>query len=614
MLDVATPGAPVLWILRAGGPDLSGLIPVIALLVAGIVSALVMRKIRMSPIVGYFLAGIVIGPYAFGWVEDDATIHLLAELGVVFLLFDIGLHFSVRRLWESRRQIFGLGPLQMGLATVILAPAAYLFGCPPLGALLVGAGLALSSTAVVIRNLIERRQLGSPVGQASVSVLIFQDLAAVVLLVTATAMGQQDTSLGAALGQTALRAVIAVAAVSIVGRLLLRPAFSWITRTENEEVFTATALLIVLATATATGLAGLSMPLGAFLGGLILSETEYCYLVKAELRPFRGLLLGLFFLTVGMSLNLGVIAASPLLLAGVLVGLVIAKVLAISLAARMSRFTKGSSIELAFVLAQGSEFALVLFGLEPMREAIGHDAAALLAAAVVASLALTPLLVAIGQGLAVRAAAASAGKHPAGSKQKGPSDPEDATQGRVLLVGLGDLGLGVARALHTSGVAYLGLDRSSSRFAKASGQGLVVSFGDGYQPRFLEEAGLESARALVLTDEPPGDEAESLAADLRRRFPNLALLASPRDDDARARLEKAGVEIVAPAPITSEDSETLPAAIARHPDVDIDREARIAALAHHLFAMVPCDTDGIARWERERNVESQLAHTVPRNP
>ena len=279
------------------------LLPAILLLLVGLLAVVLTKPVKLSPIVGYLFAGIAIGPHGFGLIEESSTTHLLAELGVVFLLFDIGLHFSLANIWDARRDILGLGPLQVLLCTACLSLLAMWAGIELSVAIVIGAALALSSTAVAVQAINELGVQRCPIGVSATAVLIFQDICAIFLLILASSMGADEGSLGTHLSVAGIKSVVAFAAALLLGRFVIGPLFKLVSQTRNEESFTALALLIVLSTAAATGEMGLSLTLGAFLAGMIISETPYRHVIQTEVKPFRGLLLGFFFITVGMSLN-----------------------------------------------------------------------------------------------------------------------------------------------------------------------------------------------------------------------------------------------------------------------------------------------------------------------
>ncbi|MDZ7711679.1 MAG: monovalent cation:proton antiporter-2 (CPA2) family protein [Rhodovibrio sp.] len=286
-------------------PEHGHLNDVLVILLAAILCVALFQRLRITPVLGYLTAGIVIGPYAAGLIHDPEGTELLAEFGVIFLLFTIGLDLPLRRLIEMRHLIFGLGLAQVGLTSVAIAGVAMASGLSVETALILGGALALSSTATVLQLLIERRELADRHGRLSVAVLLFQDLAVVPLLALLPILAGGSTNIVGALGLAAVKAAIAIGLILLIGRLFLRPVYRVIAETRNPEIFAATNLLIVLATGYATAQAGMSMALGAFLAGLLLADTEYRHQIEADIQPFRGLFLGLFFITVGMSIDLG---------------------------------------------------------------------------------------------------------------------------------------------------------------------------------------------------------------------------------------------------------------------------------------------------------------------
>jgi K+:H+ antiporter len=532
--------------------------PLAVLLLAGIVSTTVLQRFGLPAMLGYLATGIVLGPFALGVVPMTEAVHLLAEFGVVFLLFDIGLHFSVKDLWRTRRQLFGLGPLQVGTAGVAIAGLAVLAGMPVGTAALVGITLALSSTAVVLQILRERGELDEPLGRDATAVLIFQDLAAVFLLALAGAGATEGGSAVADAGLIILKAVLAIAAVALLGRAL-RPLFRAITAAGPTEVFTATALLIVVATAGATGLAGLSLPLGAFLGGMLLSESEYCYMVKTELKPFRSLLLGLFFVTVGMSLDLSLVAQHIDAIVTITAVFMTVKVVTLLGSAHLLGAPNGLGVRLGTSLAQGSEFAFVVFGLLAAQGALAAETASILTAAVVLSMAVTPLLIPLGARL-------GAALEQTGASVEGPA-PVPA-HSRILLDGADRRSLSVANALTAMGFDYLALDIDPERVADARARGFAVAYGKATDGALIEAAG-EHATTVVLGDVRDGKALE-LVRRLRQTRSGIKVLTRTDSETEAASLRKAGAVVC----VASErpDDKTLAAETLRYLGVN---EARI---------------------------------------
>src|SRR3954470_10002534 len=381
---------------------LHALAPVIVLLAFSVFAAVASRAVALSPIVGYLVLGIALKASGLALFADSHTVSILAELGVVFLLFDIGLHFSLTHVREQARDIFGFGPVQVLLGTVGLGGLALVAGLEPLSALLVGATLALSSTAVVARLIAERHQQNCPVGLTATAILIFQDVAAIFILIAANALAGDGSGLLAAIGMAVLKALAAFAVGFLLGRFVVRPLFDLVARNRNEEVFTAMALLVALAAGWTTGLIGLSLTLGAFLGGMIIAETPYRAVIQAEIKPFRGLLLSFFFMSVGLSLDIAVLGRLWPAVIAVAIVFVAAKILLNAIASLVFRWSVPGSTQLGFLLAQGSEFAFVDLSLPTMRQLIGEAESSVLIAAVALSLAATPTLAEAGRRQAGR--------------------------------------------------------------------------------------------------------------------------------------------------------------------------------------------------------------------
>ncbi|MGD8576431.1 MAG: cation:proton antiporter [Thiohalophilus sp.] len=518
------------------------LMPAIILLLAGILSITIARRIGLSPIVGYLIAGLLIGPHALNLIQESKTTHLLAELGVVFLLFDIGLHFSLSTIWDARRDIFGLGPLQIILCGLGFAGIAALFDIEPEYAMILGGALALSSTAVVVPTLAERRQQNCPVGITGTAVLIFQDICAIFLLIFATSLGTAgNADIGNGLSTTIMLAVVkavaAFLAALLIGRFAIKPLFRFFSQTRNEEVFTAVALLVVLATAAATGHAELSLTLGAFLGGMMLSETPYRHVIQTEAKPFRNLLLGFFFITVGMSLDWQILIAHWSEILIFLVVLIAIKVFLVACAARIFGWSTPGSIQLSFLLAQGSEFVFVIIAMPMVREALGENIVGVVIAGVAISLALTPNLTALGNNLArvLRQRSESS----ISSKELIPS----ATTKPVIVFGLNEIGRSVADALEAQGVPYDAIEADHDRFLSASADGYPVAFGDPGDVRLMETLAYAERKAIVVTN-PRYEVAANLSQILHERYPNLCHFIAVTSDEEKVQFEKVGLQAV----------------------------------------------------------------------
>jgi monovalent cation:proton antiporter-2 (CPA2) family protein len=518
------------------------LLPAITLLLVGILAITISRKIGLSSIVGYLVAGILIGPNALGLIHESETTHLLAELGVVFLLFDIGLHFTLSSIWEARRDIFGLGPLQIVLCILAFGGIAITFGLDTEFAIILGGTLALSSTAVVVHTLAERAQQNCPVGLTGTAVLIFQDICAIFLLILAASLDNAGSStaesaLIIAISSAVIKAAVAFIAAMLIGRYAIKPLFRLFSQTKNEEVFTAMALLVVLAMAAATGGAGLSLTLGAFLGGMIISETPYRHVIQTEAKPFRNLLLGFFFITVGMSLDWRILIAHWSEILIFLVALIVIKAFLVAVAARAFGWSTPGSVQLGFMLSQGSEFVFVIIAMPIVREALGEGTIAVVFAGVAISLACTPTLAVIGNSLARLIKRKSTTAVPIGETI--PS----ATTAPIVVFGMNDIGRSVADALEANGVSYDAIDGDYDRFLAASADGYPVAFGDPNDVRLMETLAYAERKAIIVTN-ANYEMAEALKHILHDRYPNLTHFVAVDTEDEKIRYEKVGLRAV----------------------------------------------------------------------
>jgi len=517
------------------------LTPAILLLGAGILAIALMRPIGLSPIVGYLAAGLLIGPHALAWVVESDTTRLLAELGVVFLLFDIGLHFSLRSIWDARRDIFGLAPLQILLCGLAFAGIAAGSGFRPELSLILGGALALSSTAVVLPTLRERDQQTCPVGRTATAVLIFQDVFAIFLLVLASSLGGEGApssrpSLAAAASMALLKAAAAFLGALLIGRYAIRPLFRLLSRWMNEEIFTPAALLVVLTAAATTAALDLSLTLGAFLAGMTISETPYRHVIQAEATPFRSLLLGFFFITVGMSLDWRAVGAHGLEVLVFVVGLIAIKTLLVAVAARPFGWSIPGSVQLGSLLANASELVLVIAAMPTLRSALGEGAVGVLIMGVAASLALTPTVAALGNRLA-RRLRRSAEAAPAREATR------VATVAPVVVFGMDAVGRLVADALEAHGVPYDAVEMDYDRFLAASADGYPVAFGDVGDVRLMQTLAPAERAAVVITI-VRYEVSEALTPIMRDRYPNLSRFLAVEGDEEKARFEALGLRTV----------------------------------------------------------------------
>jgi CPA2 family monovalent cation:H+ antiporter-2 len=508
-------------------------------LLAPVVVVPIFRRLRYSQIVGYLAAGVLTGPHALGLIEDTELTQLLAELGIAFLFFAIGLELSLDRLRVMRRLVFGLGALQVAITAAAIGLIANALGAGPSAAFVIGGGLALSSTAFVLQLMVERGEQVTRFGRTAFAVLLFQDLAVVPLLAIVFVLGQSDPSPWFALAWAGVKAVVALVLIVTVGRLVLRPVFRIVAAARSPELFVSATLLVVLGTGWLTVQGGLSLPLGAFLAGLLLSETEYRHQVEADIRPFRGLLVGLFFLTVGLSIDLALVAGSWPLILGLLVALVAGKSAILLALCLLFRETLDVAVRVALVLAQGGEFAFILFGAAMDHALLDPRIGQILVSTVAMSMVATPLLATTGRWIADRLR--ERGQTDLGALQ----EETHAYADHVVIAGFGRVGQTVAKVLAAADVPYVALDLDHTRVARCRAQGLPVFYGDASQVDVLSAAGAGRARAAVLTMDRPAGIDRAVAA-LHQHFPELRIFVRGRDPHHGRRLAESGATAVVP--------------------------------------------------------------------
>ena len=516
-------------------PVLTTLVPIILLLSLGVIAAIASRTARLSPIVGYLALGLALRVGGVVIVSDSGTVGVLAELGVMFLLFDIGLHFSLAHVRHRARDIFGFGPLQVLFGTFLLGLMALVTGLALLPAFLLDAVLALSSIAVVAPLIAERHQQNCPVGLTATAVLVFQDVAAIFLLIVANALGGGGPVLPAA-GLALAKAAVAFAVAVLLARAVVRPVFGLVARVRQEEVFTAMALLIALAAGWATGQIGLSLTLGAFLGGMAVAETPYRAIIESEIKPFRGLLLGFLFISVGLSLDLDALQRHWPAVITVAIILIAAKVITNAAASLVFRWSVPGSLQLGFLLAQGSEFAFVILSLPAVRELVGAAQVSIVAAAVALSLAVTPNIAAIGRACAGRLRMRS-------TTVRDPELEMQELAAPVLIVGMGRVGRTLADALNEFGIGYVAVERDQRRLSEAVADGYAAVFGDMADSRLWDPIAVHGRRISVLTA-PSYDVSSGLTPMAQTLYPNLVRFAAVADDREAERFRGIGLRAV----------------------------------------------------------------------
>jgi CPA2 family monovalent cation:H+ antiporter-2 len=522
---------------------------VLFLATAGVVVPL-FRRWKLSPILGFLGAGVLLGPFGLGaltgrapWlsvltIDNPDEVGQLAEFGVVFLLFMIGLELSWERLRSLRRYVFGLGAAQVSLSLAVTAGAAYALGQPPGAALAIGAAVSLSSTAIVMPILTEQKRQHSLAGRTTFSVLLFQDLAVAPILVTLTLLGRRGVTpqFTPNLLLAFAPAVAGVIGLLVVGRLVLRPMLRSVARAKREVLFVAACLLVVIGSGLISALTGLSMALGAFIAGLLLAETEFRHEVEVTIEPFKGLLLGLFFLSIGIGLDLPLVLSRPGEVLGAAAGLTAANAAAVFLLARLFRLRTRAAAEAALLLAGAGEFAFVILGQAMDQKLVDRTTGRALLVAATLSMISIPLLAALGARI--------------GGRKISPADLPEAQgeappEPRVLIAGYGRVGRLVGEMLARHGIAWVAVEQDARLVEAGRKAGETLFYGDAARSDFLARCGLAEAPALVVTMDDP-DGAEAIVAVARALRPDLTIVARARDARHAQRLYDLGATDAVP--------------------------------------------------------------------
>jgi glutathione-regulated potassium-efflux system ancillary protein KefC/glutathione-regulated potassium-efflux system protein KefB len=500
-------------------------------LTAAVIAIPIFRRFKLGSVLGYLAAGIIIGPGCFGLISRiDTTLHI-AEFGIVLLMFVIGLELQPSRLWVLRRSIFGLGTAQVALTTVVLGVVAYLgFAETWKSSLVIGFGLSMSSTALALQLLTERGQLNSSYGRAAFGVLLFQDIAVMPALALLPLLGMAAARPSAPSGLWLVMKLAAVLAVVVIGgRYVLRPMLRVVAETRVTEAFTAAGLLVVIGTALLVSQVGLSMSLGAFLAGVLLADSEFRHELEASIEPFKGLLLGLFFITVGMSANLALVRQKPLLILGLTLGLMFLKVVLLWIIARMAGQSDAASRGLAFSLPSGGEFAFVLFGLAATLGIMDTETAELLVLVVTASMTLSPVFLIAHDALFKRA-----------EKDDRPFDTTSELYPKVIIAGFGRFGQIVGRILRAKKIPFTALEANQTQVDFLRRFGNQIFYGDASRLELLRAAHAENAEVFVIAIDDV--EASVRTAELvRKHFPHLKVFARARNRQHVFRLLDLGV-------------------------------------------------------------------------
>lgn len=531
---------------------------VLFLATAGIVAPL-FKRLKINPILGYLLAGVILGPFGLGrfipvapWldyvtVDNPDEIAQLAEFGVVFLLFMIGLELSWERLRLMRKWVFGLGAVQVIGCSLALGAGAMLMGQSPVAALTIGAALTLSSTAIAVPVLAERRRLHSEAGRATFSVLLFQDLAVAPILITLAILGRGHGAFQMADLLALAPAALGLGLIVLVGRLALRPMLKSVAKAKSEEMFMAACLLVIIGAGLVSALSGLSMALGAFVAGILLAETEYRHEVEVKIEPFKGLLLSLFFVSLGIRLDLSLLVAEPVVILGGAVGLLLLKTVVVFGSGLLMGLNRRAAIEAALILAAGGEFAFVLMDNAIGAEVVSRNVGQAVLVSATLTMFLIPALAALGGYLGRKSAPAAISEAP----QSTPREPDRVgpePQGQVLVIGYGRVGKLVGDMLGRHDLAWIAVERDARLVEQGRRSGDRIYYGDASRIELLERCGLATAKAVVVTMDA-FEVAEAVVAAARGARPDVPIVVRARDARHAARLYELGATDAVPETI-----------------------------------------------------------------
>lgn len=487
------------------------LVDIIILLAAAVIAVPFFNLIRLGAVPGFLIAGVAVGPAGLALISNIDEIGQLAEIGVVLLLFVIGVELRPSRLWRMRRLVFGLGTLQVLMTALILGAAGYLlFDLSLREAILVGPVLALSSTAFVLQLLAEQRSLTSVYGRTSFAVLLLQDIAVVPLLALVPLLAMSEMTLNADLGMALTESLLILGLAILAGHYLLRPIFRLVALSNNPEIFTASAVLLVLGAAAVTEHIGLSMAMGAFLAGLLISDSPYKHKIMAEIHPFRGLLLGLFFMSMGMLLNLDLLFENPILSFGMLGLLIVIKASVLYVLASLFGLNSKNSLAVALILAQSGEFALVIFSLANQAAILMDELFQQLLLIVLLSMLVTPVLAYFAQILTKGKPSIEVG------------DVESPTAAPIVIAGFGRVGRRIGEILAIANKAYVALDSDALIVERERGNGHPVFYGDVCNINLLNAAGAGKSQVIIVTTHDP-HITENVVSSLRKTHPEITI-------------------------------------------------------------------------------------------
>ena len=530
----------------------SALADILLLLAATLLVVASLRRLALPPVLGFLTVGVLLGPFALGWVQDTEITRALAEFGVVFLLFTLGLEFSLPRMIAMRHEVFAVGGAQLVLTAAVFGGVAWWLGAPAAVAIVLGGAVAMSSTAIVMQQLVEQDEMNRTHGRLAFGILLFQDLAFVPFLALAGVISVAGEEWGTGeVGFAVLKAAAALAIVLAAGRWLLRPMFHEIARSRTRELFTLAVLFVAIAAAWATHAVGLSLALGAFLAGMMLAETEYRYQVESGIRPFRDTLLGLFFVTIGMRLDMRLILEQALVVTALLGGILVLKTAVVTLVSRRSSGSWFKSLRTGIVLSEGGEFGFALIALLLQNRLLAQDTTQLLLAAITLSMVLSPLLIRHNKAIA-RFLLREQRPVPRMASPVDVATEALAHREHVILCGYGRVGQNVARVLDGQGFEYIAMDLDPYRVRTAREAGDPVIYGDAADEEMLEAVGLGHASAVIITFADP-ERSLAIIQAVRRLRADVPVLVRTADDARLEELLAAGATEVIP--------ETLEAAL-----------------------------------------------------
>ncbi|MFN7097119.1 MAG: monovalent cation:proton antiporter-2 (CPA2) family protein [Gammaproteobacteria bacterium] len=517
---------------------------ILLLLTSAVVVSTIFRKFNLPPVLGYLVVGATVGPYGLGWMPDKQATGELAEFGVVFLMFTIGLEFSLSKMISMKRTVLGLGGLQVAITTAITMAVALLADAHIATALVVGGVAAMSSTAIVSKQLNDQLELNTPYGTNAIGILLFQDIAVIPFLILIPSLASGNHNIAIPLLHAVIKATLVMILIMWLGRKVLRPIFHEIANTRSMEVFTLTVLLVTLSGAWLTDRLGLSSALGAFLAGMMLGETEFRHQIEVEIRPFRDVLLGLFFITIGMLLNLSAIPGEWRGILILLTLFIIFKTIVVFGLCRLMGNTSSNALRTGLILAQGGEFSFALLTLAMDENLFRPHYNQMVLCALLFSMALSPFLIRYNKQISDWFLPAKA-RVSEDEMETAVAESAEGLNKHVIICGYGRVGQNICRFLESENFQFVALDLDPSRVQKAQLAGERISYGDGSNLGILKAAGIDNARALIFSFEAPQVAIKAIHL-VRHEYPDLPILVRTRDDAHLTALQEAGATEVIP--------------------------------------------------------------------